>query len=287
MAVHYIYFRGRRMTPVARDAWLAAEQRCGWEIKPITQGGWNAGGVAASAGTHDRDAADWSINGKTKAQVAKEVESLRWAGWFASLRTRTALWGVRAQGFSAAHCHAVPNGWGLVSAGARRQAEAYRRGRDGLRQNGPDAGGPGHVSTWRNRLTPMKPKVTVVPSLPKPAPAPPPTYTPPTTDPVPRHTTPGPWMTIPVDGLLGGVTLSRLQWELQITPTGALDHWTIRALKIWLGGLAADDGTGILRVIDVQRLQARVGVTRDGKWGPVTTRALQTWLNRNNPNPAR
>ena len=31
-----------------------AEQRCGWEIKPITQGGWNAGGVAASAGTHDR-----------------------------------------------------------------------------------------------------------------------------------------------------------------------------------------------------------------------------------------
>ena len=31
-----------------------AEQRCGWEIKPMTQGGWNAGGVAASAGTHDR-----------------------------------------------------------------------------------------------------------------------------------------------------------------------------------------------------------------------------------------
>ena len=170
-AVPYIYFRGRRMTPVARDAWLAAEQRCGWEIKPITQGGWNAGGVAASAGTHDRDAADWSIRGKTKSQVAKEIESLRWAGWFASLRTRTALWGVRAQGFPAAHCHAVPTGWGLVSAGARRQAEAYRRGRDGLRSNGPDVG-PGHTHAYRNRLTPMRPQVTVIPPLPKPSPVP-------------------------------------------------------------------------------------------------------------------
>lgn len=280
-AVPYIYFRGRRMTPVARDAWLAAEQRCGWKIEPMTQGGWNAGGVAASAGTHDRDAADSSVRGKTQAQVAKEIECLRWAGWFASLRTASKRhWGVRPQYFSAIHVHSVPNGWGLVSAGARRQAEAYRKGRDGLRQNGPDAGGPGHVPTYRNRLTPMKPKVTVVPSPPKPPPA----YTPPTTDPVPRSTTPGPWRTIPVDGLLGSVTLSRLQWELRIQPTGKLDHWTVRALKIWLGGLAADDGTGILRVIDVQRLQARVGVTRDGKWGPVTTRALQAWLNRNNPN---
>lgn len=282
-AVPYIYFRGRRMTPVARDAWLAAEQRCGWEIKPITQGGWNAGGVAASAGTHDRDAADGSVRGKTKAQVAKEIESLRWAGWFASLRTASKRhWGVRPQYFSSIHFHAVPNGWGLVSAGARRQAEAYRRGRDGLRGNGLDTG-PGHTHAYRNRLTPMRPKVTVVPSLPKPAPKP----TAPLTDPVPRHTTPGPWMTVPVDGLLGAVTLSRLQWELRIKPTGVLDHWTIRALKIWLGGLAADDVTGVLRVIDVQRLQARVGVTRDGKWGPATTRALQAWLNRNNPNPVQ
>lgn len=264
-AAPYIYFRGRRMTPAFRDAILAAEQRAGFQFI-LTQGGFNAGRVRASAGTHDGDAADWSIRGMTRAQVAKAIEALRWAGIFASLRTRTALWGVRAQRFPAAHIHGVPNGWGLPSAGARRQAEAYRRGRDGLRQNGRDVG-PGHTHAYRHRLTPMKPKVTV--------------------DPVPRHTTPGPWMTIPVDGLLGGVTLSRLQWELRVKPTGKLDHWTIRALKIWLGGLAADDGTGILRLIDVQRLQARVGVTRDGKWGPVTTRALQTWLNRNNPNPAR
>lgn len=282
-AAPYIHFRGRRMTPVFRDAILAAEQRAGFQFI-MTQGGWNAGGVAASAGTHDRDAADWSIRGMTRARVATMIEALRWAGIFASLRTSTALWGVRAQGFAAAHVHGVPNGWGLVSAGARRQAEAYRRGRDGLRGNGPDVG-PGHTHAYRSRLTPMRPQVTVIPPLPKPAPAPN-APTAPRTDPVPRHTTPGPWMTIPVDGRLGAVTLSRLQWELRVQPTGALDHWTIRALKIWLGGLAADDGTGVLRVIDVQRLQARVGVTPDGKWGPVTTRALQTWLNRNNPNPA-
>lgn len=277
----YIYFRGRRMTREARDAWLAAEQRCGWEIKPMTQGGWNAGGVAASAGTHDRDAADCSVRGKTKAQVTKEIESLRWAGWFASLRTASKRhWGVRPQYFSSIHVHAVPNGWGLVSAGARRQAEAYRRGRDGLRGNGPDAGGPGHVSTYRKRLTPMKPKVTVLPS---PKPVDQPKRAVPLTDPVPRWDTRLPWMIIPVDGVMSGTAWSRLQWELRVKPTGALDHWTVRALKIWLGGLAADDGTGVLRVIDVQRLQARVGATHDGNWGPVTTRALQTWLNKYNP----
>ena len=161
MAVQIITFRGYRMTAVFRDAILAAEHRAGFRFT-ITQGGFNKGGVLASAGTHDGDAADWSIRGLTRAQCATMIEALRWAGIFASLRTRTALWGVRAQGFSAPHVHGVPNGWGSPSAGAKAQAEAYRRGRDGLRANGPDAGGPGHVSTYRHRLTPM----SVPPGLP-------------------------------------------------------------------------------------------------------------------------
>ena len=276
-AVPYIYFRGRRMTAAFRDSILAAEQRIGRQIV-ITQGGFNSGGVTASAGTHDGDAADWSVLGKTQAQVAQEIEALRWAGiaaWFRT--TRVAKWGTRAQGFSAYHVHGVPNGWGRPSMGARNQAASYRAGRDGLRQNGVDAG-PGHTSAYRKQTTPRKPVVTVVPSLPKPAPpAQPPT-------PIPRVVTPKPWMMIPVDGILGGVTLSRLQWELQVRPSGILDHFTIRALRIWLGCPGEDDGDGVLRVIDVQRLQARVGVTRDGVWGPATTRALQAWLNRNNPN---
>ena len=239
----------------------------------MTQGGFNKGGVTASGVTHDGDAVDWSVRGMTKAEVAKLIESMRWAGiatWYRT--TRVAKWGVRAQGFSAYHVHGVPNGWGSPSAGARRQAADYRAGLDGLARRGPDAGGPGHTSAYRNRLTPMRPKTTPIAPLPT-APAP--------KDPVPRVNTAKPWKTLLVDGVLGPATLTRLQAEMRVATTGKLDHWTIRAIKIWLGGLAADDGTGILRVIDVQRLQARVGVTRDGKWGPATTRALQTWLNNN------
>ena len=279
MAVPYIYFRGRRMTPAFRDAWLAAEQKCGWQIA-MTQGGFNGNAVAASGGTHAGDSADHTVRNKTKAQVAREIECLRWAGIFSSFRTtKRAKWGVRAQGFSSYHGHNVPNGWGHPSRGAREQALAYRRGRDGLRGNGPDTG-PGHTHASRTQTTPRRPIVTVVPKpTPKPAPTPSPPPKRAEVTPIPRHITPRPWMVIPVDGSLSGTCLSRLQWQLQIKPTGKLDHYTIRALKVWLGGASADDGTGMLRVIDVQRLQSRVGVTRDGKWGPATTRALQTYLN--------
>lgn len=174
-AVPYIWWRGFRMTPEFRDAIQAAEKRAGFAFS-VTQGGFNAGGVAASAGTHDGDAADFSVYGPgrvlmSREEVATMIEALRWAGIFASLRTgKSSLYGVRAQGFvtragaDMPHIHGVPNGWGSPSRGARDQAAAYRRGRDGLKGNGPDAGGPGHVSTHRSRTTPMKP--TTTPGLP-------------------------------------------------------------------------------------------------------------------------
>lgn len=155
-AVPYIWFRGKRMTPAFRDAILAAEGRAGFTFT-ITQGGFNAGGVAASAGTHDGDAADFSVRGLAEARIAATIEALRWAGIAAWLRTtNTSLHGVRPQGFGSAHIHAVPNGWGAPSRGARDQAVAYRRGRDGLARNLADIG-PGHTSAWRNRTTPGKP----------------------------------------------------------------------------------------------------------------------------------
>ena len=160
--VPYIWFRGKRMTRAFRDAILAAEQRAGFQFV-LTQGGFNAGGVAASAGTHDGDAGDWSIRGLNRDQVAAMIEALRWAGIAAWLRTGSVpLWETRAQYFSSAHVHGVPNGWGLPSAGARSQADAYRRGRDGLRANLPDIG-PGHVKTWYSQTTPRKP---ITPGLP-------------------------------------------------------------------------------------------------------------------------
>jgi len=158
---------GRRYTPDFDAALLDAEKEAGgtwWR----TQGGWNAGGVAASSGTHDQDAVDYSVIGKTKAQVAALITALRKRGLFASLRTASkALWGVRAQGFASPHIHVVPNLWGHQSFGAAYQAREYRAGRDGLKGKGPDKGGPGHTRaytsvTWPSYLAAKKAATSAV-----------------------------------------------------------------------------------------------------------------------------
>ena len=152
---------GRRYTPDFDAALLDAEKEAGG-VWRRTRGGWNTGGVAASAGTHDEDAVDYDIGGKTKAQVAALIAALRKRGLFASLRTASkALWGVRAQGFASPHIHVVPNLWGYASAGAVHQAREYRAGRDGLKGRGPDKGGPGHTRdytsvTWPSYLAAKK-----------------------------------------------------------------------------------------------------------------------------------
>ncbi len=152
---------GKRYTPDFDAALLGAEKEAGGTWRR-TQGGWNAGGVAASGGTHDQDAVDYSVAGKTKAQVAALITALRKRGLFASLRTASkALWGVRAQGFASPHIHVVGNLWGHQSSGAEYQAREYRAGRDGLNGKGPDKGGPGHTRdytsvTWPGYLAAKK-----------------------------------------------------------------------------------------------------------------------------------
>ena len=152
---------GRRYTPDFDAALLDAEKEAGGTWRR-TQGGWNAGGVAASAGTHDQDAVDYSVTGKSEAEVAKLITALRKRGLVASFRTtKIPKWGVRAQGFGAYHVHVVPNLWGYASAGAEYQAREYRAGRDGLKGRGPDKGGPGHTRdytsvTWPSYLAAKK-----------------------------------------------------------------------------------------------------------------------------------
>ena len=139
---------GRRYTPDFDAALLDAEKEAGG-VWRRTQGGWNIGGVAASAGTHDEDAVDYSVTGKTETEVAKLITALRKRGLVASFRTTgKAKWGVRAQGFSSYHVHVVGNLWGYQSSGAAYQAREYRAGRDGLRGKGPDKGGPGHTRAY-------------------------------------------------------------------------------------------------------------------------------------------
>lgn len=152
---------GRRYTPDFDAALLDAEKEAGG-VWRRTQGGWNGGAVGASAGTHDEDAVDYSVIGKTETEVAKLITACRKRGLVASFRTtKTPKWGVRAQGFSSYHVHVVPNGWGYASAGAEYQAREYRAGRDGLKGRGPDKGGPGHTRdytsvTWPGYLAAKK-----------------------------------------------------------------------------------------------------------------------------------
>lgn len=147
-----VVWGGRRYSPDMRDCMQEWQRLAKLEGIPfrVTQGGFNRG-VSASAKTHWGDAADVSVSGLSRDQVSRLVALGRMVGlavWFRT--TKTAKWGTRAQGFGSYHLHAVPNGWGAPHAEAKAQADAYRRGRDGLRGNGTDSG-PGHVAVYRAR----------------------------------------------------------------------------------------------------------------------------------------
>ena len=91
---------------------------------PVYQGGWNAGGVAVSGGTHDLDAIDL---GPTSDPV-KAVRALRRVGFAAWYRTPPAF------GY---HIHAVPlmvpsAAYLYLSAEAKMQCDDYLAGGDGL-----------------------------------------------------------------------------------------------------------------------------------------------------------
>lgn len=154
MGVAYVWWHGGRYSPAMRDAMAEWERLARAEGIPftVTQGGWNAGGVAASAGTHDGDAADLKTRGLSRHQVTRLITLGRMIGMAAWFRTgNSPKWGTPAHKFaSGEHIHAVPNGWGSPSRGARNQATAYRRGRDGLALDGVDAG-PGHTGAYRTR----------------------------------------------------------------------------------------------------------------------------------------
>lgn len=109
----------------------------------IVQGGYNPGGVGASAGTHDRDALDIRVRDLTPAQRSLGVLVLRQVGFAAFLRTK-------AQGFEEDHIHAVPIG-GDLSPSAAEQVEDYKAGRNGLASNGKDTGPRAWVDqTWES-----------------------------------------------------------------------------------------------------------------------------------------
>lgn len=121
-----------------KAALLRAERRLGYPLS-ITQGSYNAGGVDASAGTHDGggvvDLRAWDWESKVRA--------LRAEGFVASFRSED-------EGPWPDHIHAVQVGNARLALSARGQVVDYKAGRNGLANRGPDrhAGIPVRFRPW-------------------------------------------------------------------------------------------------------------------------------------------
>ncbi len=147
----YIIFEGFRMDARTRDMLTELRRICKAPVR-ITQGGFNKGGVPASAGTHDGGGAlDIRAQGLTSAQIAEIVLRARQVGFAAWLR-------LPSQGNWPLHIHMVAVGCSTLSAGAARQVTAYRKGRNGLANNGPDSGPRTYAgNTWESYKASLKP----------------------------------------------------------------------------------------------------------------------------------
>jgi hypothetical protein len=121
-------YDGNRVDELTKAALEATAKRLGYDLT-ITQGSYNAGGVAASAGTHDGggvvDLAAWD-----HARKVLELRRTGFAAWY-----RPAI-----PGLWPAHIHAVLIGNAKLSSGAKAQVAEYLAGYDGLKGNGRDTG---------------------------------------------------------------------------------------------------------------------------------------------------
>ncbi|MFC7495912.1 MULTISPECIES: GH25 family lysozyme [unclassified Nocardioides] len=116
----------KKVDQKTRAALEEAERRLGYRLT-VVQGSYNAGRVAASAGTHDAggvvDLLAWDWRRKVKV-----LRAVGFAAWYRP--TRPGTWN--------AHIHAVLVDHGNLSAGAKAQVAAYRAGGDGLAGNRAD-----------------------------------------------------------------------------------------------------------------------------------------------------
>jgi hypothetical protein len=144
MAETRVWFRGKRLNKRTVAMLLEAERRLGYKFS-IIQGSYNAGGVSASAGTHDGGGA-LDIWGKGGDHVWGELKVLRSVGF--------AIWHrTPAQGNWGHHMHGLAIGDDDLSSGARNQVTAYKNGRNGLASNRADDGPDGYRSmTWEKYL---------------------------------------------------------------------------------------------------------------------------------------
>lgn len=127
-----VSYKGFRFDRYTVAALKYAEKKSGMTLS-FAQGSYNAGGVAASGGTHDGGGAvDIRIGSYTDGEIKKLVNALKDAGFAAWHRKPIPrLWG--------AHIHAIQIGNTKASGGAKAQVLSYDAHRDGLRGNAWDA----------------------------------------------------------------------------------------------------------------------------------------------------
>lgn len=121
-------YDGRTVDWLTRAALEDVAAKLGYDLT-LAQGSYNAGGVKASAGTHDGG----GVVDLAPYDHDRKVLELRRAGFAAWYRPAVpGLWG--------AHIHAVLIGNRKLSAGARAQVADYLAGRNGLANHGADDG---------------------------------------------------------------------------------------------------------------------------------------------------
>jgi len=126
-----VTYKGFHFTARTRAALKWVEARASVGPLQIAQGGFNAGGVSASAGTHDKDGVDLRTKHLTTTQKWRLERRMRQAGFAAWIRPAGPSWGE--------HLHAVPAGYPQdISGGAQSQVLSYDAGRDGLAGNRRD-----------------------------------------------------------------------------------------------------------------------------------------------------
>lgn len=122
-------YDGKVVDQITKAALDEVASRLGYEPGSLTilQGSYNAGGVSASAGTHDGG----GVVDLSPANWEKKVHALRAVG-FAAWH-RPALPGVWGE-----HIHAVLIGNEKLSPAAKEQVQQYYNHQDGLADHGPD-----------------------------------------------------------------------------------------------------------------------------------------------------
>lgn len=154
-AFERVIFRGRVMDKKTQAFLRAMEQRLGYELT-IVQGSYNAGGVSASAGTHDGggvvDLVSWDH--RRKVRVARELGAFAWF--------RPDLPGVWGE-----HVHLGIRDHGRLSSAAKAQQAGFDAdpARNGLANNAVDRTwhpDPSVTFRYRARTEPPPPPPTRV-----------------------------------------------------------------------------------------------------------------------------